>query len=126
MIMWKRFEFEASHKLPWHTGKCKDLHGHTYRLEIGLKGEVNRAEEASNSGMIADFSEVKQIVTEKIVDKFDHKHLNDFFKNPTAELIAEYIYDVLSVCFTHKITVRLWETSNSWVEVNEDSDKRDI
>ena len=72
----RHFEFEASHKLPNDEiyGKCSNLHGHRYELEIEVEGELKE------SGWICNFSEIKEIVNIAIVEKFDHAHLNQYFE----------------------------------------------
>ena len=111
----KKFEFEAAHFLPDYEGPCKNTHGHTYKLEVSLGGELTP--EAGYFGMIYDFSLLKKTVQEEIISKMDHSLLNNFFKNPTAELMVCWIRDQLITKFgTSLIRVRLYETSNSYAE----------
>lgn len=108
----KIFEFEAAHHLPNYNGACRNLHGHSYRLEITVAGEID-----DETGMIMDFSILKNIVNNNIISQWDHQNLNDFFILPTAENMGEWIVEVLSGLFPHLNVnlkkVRLWETSNS-------------
>ncbi len=61
----KRFRWEAAHRLPWHEGLCKNLHGHSYRMVVGLEGDVNAR------GMLMDFKELKALVA-PLVNAWDH------------------------------------------------------
>lgn len=87
MIIGKTFDFEASHQLPDEPvyGKCRNLHGHRYELAIEISGLIN------NKGWVMDFANLKKIVQERVIDKYDHQHLNNFFVIPTAEIILEQI-----------------------------------
>lgn len=113
MLLIKEFEFDAAHNLVHYHGKCERLHGHTYKLVVKLEGEPDR------EGMIFDFVELKKIVKERIIDKFDHAYLNDIISQPTAENIAIFVYnelkDVLKRdnCRLHEVEV--WETKTSGV-----------
>lgn len=68
----KEFNFEMAHALDHHKGKCKYLHGHSYKLFVTIKGVPNTSIDKSDSGMVLDFSELKQIVKTKIIDVYDH------------------------------------------------------
>lgn len=114
----KRFMFEAAHELPWHSGKCKHLHGHSYKLEVTLEGELN------DNGIVLDFDDLSIIVNEMIVKRYDHQYLNDFFSNPTAEMIARSIYHDITLGIEKNADlfkgvtlayVRLWETEKCFV-----------
>lgn len=111
--------FEAAHQLPHHAGKCARLHGHSYRAELVLEGEVLPADGSSGEGMVVDFSEVKA-AWELVHRNIDHAFLNDVlppdFQPTTAENIAAYLLDVLSVPLRQLVAVRLWETATSWAE----------
>lgn len=87
----KRFDFEAAHVLPWHPGKCKRLHGHSYKLEVDVTGNLDE------NGIVADFTDLKELVKNEVVDKYDHQNLNDYFGNPTAEVMAQKFFEILSV-----------------------------
>lgn len=116
----KRFTFEASHQLPWHQGKCQRLHGHSYKLEVTLK-----AESLDVNGIVIDFDVLSQIVDASVVRRFDHQHLNDFFPNPTAEVLATEIYRIIAHSLRETAgsviwvgSVRLWETEKCSVTVS--------
>jgi 6-pyruvoyltetrahydropterin/6-carboxytetrahydropterin synthase len=106
------FRFEAAHFLPQHPGKCKELHGHSYKLEVTIAGEVNE------SGMVMDFSEIQAIVDESIIQRWDHKLLNDSIDNPTAENIALICVELLRSRNLPLSSIKLWETEDGWVEVS--------
>jgi 6-pyruvoyltetrahydropterin/6-carboxytetrahydropterin synthase len=108
----KRFSFDSAHFLPNYVGKCKQLHGHTYHLEVILEGEPN-----PDTGMILDFAKLKQIVSIKVLDVLDHKLLNDVIEIPTAENIAIWIKERIINDLPGIIMLRLWETDDSYVEL---------
>ena len=66
----KEFSFEAAHALDGYDGPCREIHGHSYRLFVTVKGTP--AEDASKCGMVLDFGVLKRIVSEEIVSHFDH------------------------------------------------------
>lgn len=118
----KTFEFAAAHYLEHHGGKCQQLHGHTYRLEVTVEGAPQPVlPEFSGSGMIMDFGELKKIVNKTIGPKLDHRNLNESFPTyPTAELLAVQIFETLVWELPHGVSiarVRLYETSTSYAEV---------
>jgi len=104
------FYFDAAHFLPRYRGKCEQLHGHTYKLEVVVE------DKKKENGMVLDFNELKGIVKETVLDKLDHQNMNEIFENPTAENIAEWIFDELG----KKIplhSIKLWEGKGKWVEI---------
>ncbi|MBW2996034.1 6-carboxytetrahydropterin synthase QueD [Candidatus Woesearchaeota archaeon] len=109
MIVIREFRFEAAHKLPNYNGNCSKLHGHSYKLEVAVKGKVK-------NGMVIDFRELDSIVKEKVISILDHSYLNDTIKNPTAENIVKYIWNKLKPLNLHLL--RLWETEKSSVIYN--------
>jgi 6-pyruvoyltetrahydropterin/6-carboxytetrahydropterin synthase len=68
----KEFCFEASHALPNYDGLCRNIHGHSYKLFVCIKGSPNEDENSPKYGMIMDFSDLKKIVQKEIIDVFDH------------------------------------------------------
>ncbi|MCL2040533.1 MAG: 6-carboxytetrahydropterin synthase QueD [Bacteroidales bacterium] len=68
----KKFDFEMAHALKDYDGLCAHLHGHSYRLEVTVVGEPMRQPGHSKNGMVMDFSDLKKIVKEDIVDHCDH------------------------------------------------------
>jgi 6-pyruvoyltetrahydropterin/6-carboxytetrahydropterin synthase len=107
----KIFRFEAAHVLPFHAGKCSRMHGHSYRLEVGVRGPIRT--EGPARGMIEDFDEIRRIVRETAIDSLDHTTLNDFIENPTAEHIVMWIWKRLESALSGLDELVLWETANS-------------
>ena len=68
----KQFEFEMAHALHGYDGVCKNIHGHSYRLQVCVIGSVVQTTKASNDGMVMDFSELKKIVQLFVISEFDH------------------------------------------------------
>ena len=68
----KEFNFEASHALWNYDGKCKNLHGHSYILFVTVIGSPIKDSQNVKNGMVMDFGDLKKLVNELIVDKFDH------------------------------------------------------
>ncbi|MCM8831421.1 MAG: 6-carboxytetrahydropterin synthase QueD [Candidatus Omnitrophica bacterium] len=107
--------FSAAHYLRAYKGKCENLHGHNWRVEV-----VVSSEKLNKIGMVIDFSKLKKM-TNNILSQLDHKPLNkiDFFKknNPSSEEIARYIFLKLKQthlpknCYIEE--VRIWETDTS-------------
>jgi 6-pyruvoyltetrahydropterin/6-carboxytetrahydropterin synthase len=109
MLITKKFSFDSAHKLINYKGKCQFLHGHTYLLNVTLKGNVDK-----KSGMVFDFSAIKMIVEKKVLDILDHSYINDIIKQPTAENMAVWIWEHLEKDLPiYKI--ELWETPDSYV-----------
>lgn len=73
----KRFRWEGAHRLPWHTGGCENLHGHSYEMWVEFEGEPDER------GMLIDFKEIKSVI-KPLVDAWDH-----------ATLVAEYDADLM-------------------------------
>jgi 6-pyruvoyltetrahydropterin/6-carboxytetrahydropterin synthase len=100
----KSFRFEAAHRLPWHPGRCSRPHGHSYRIEIAVRGPVGA------NGIVIDFDDVSAAARLAVLDAYDHQDLNHILENPTAENIAA---DALRRLRQHGLPaswVRLWET----------------
>ena len=93
MEIWKEFRFEAAHLLPNlpEGHKCRRLHGHSYRVRVYARGELDE-----RLGWVTDFADIK-IAVEPIREQLDHRHLNEIegLENPTAEIIARWIWDRL-------------------------------
>jgi len=84
----KQFNFEAGHALYGYDGKCKNVHGHSYKLSVTVSGEPITDNTNVKFGMVIDFSDLKKIVKEEIVDVFDHATV--FNQNtPHIELAKE-------------------------------------
>jgi len=106
-------KFSSAHYLREYKGKCEELHGHNWHVEV-----TSRDRELNSIGMVVDFGKLKKELNE-ILQYLDHKHLNEIehFKtaNPTSENIARYIYDKLTEKAPEiKINaVTVWETDSS-------------
>jgi 6-pyruvoyltetrahydropterin/6-carboxytetrahydropterin synthase len=107
----KHFRFEAAHVLPFHPGKCARMHGHSYSLEVGVRGKLRIAGPAC--GMIQDFDEIRRLVREAVIEQLDHQTLNDFIENPTVEHIVLWIWRRLEPLLEGLDELVLWETSTS-------------
>ncbi|MDO4627029.1 MAG: 6-carboxytetrahydropterin synthase QueD [Pasteurellaceae bacterium] len=134
----KEFSFDMAHILDGHDGKCQNLHGHTYKLQVEICGQdLNPS--GAKKGMIIDFSDLKTIVKRAILDPMDHAFIYDetspreckianllqelhskTFAMPTrttAEEIARFIFNVLKEQENLSLSaVRLWETPTSFCE----------
>ena len=142
----RKLEFDAGHRIPDHKSQCRNLHGHRYTIEITLVGEVIEEEGSSDNGMLMDFSDVKSLAHEHLVDVWDHAFLvyekdapvRDFLaglpdhktvvinKIPTVENLARTAFDILKPVYSdrygtglklHKLV--LHETPNCWAEIME-------
>ncbi len=115
MLVTKVFTFDSAHALTQYHGKCERLHGHTYKLEVTVEGEVK------DDGMVMDFVQLKDVVKRDVIDKLDHQNLNDLFENPSSELLAKWIWEKVSVAEELAAAevklheVKLWETATSAV-----------
>ena len=84
----KQFNFETGHALYGYDGKCKNVHGHSYKLSVTVSGKPIKDNTNVKYGMVIDFGDLKKIVASEIVNKFDHATV--FNKNtPHIELAAE-------------------------------------
>ncbi len=75
MLITRRLEFDAGHRIPDHKSQCRHLHGHRYAIEITLSGDIIRQDGDAANGMVMDFSEVKAIAKAHVVDVWDHAFL---------------------------------------------------
>jgi 6-pyruvoyltetrahydropterin/6-carboxytetrahydropterin synthase len=110
MRLCREFYFDAAHYIPDYKGKCEQLHGHTYKLEVVIKGDIQ------DDGMVVDFVKMKEIVHTTVIEKLDHHALNEIFDNPTAEHIIEWISTQLKGKLPVS-SIRLWEGQGKWVEI---------
>jgi len=105
----KQFSFETGHALYGYDGKCKNVHGHSYKLSVTVIGKPITDTSNVKYGMVIDFTDLKQIVKEEIVDQFDHATV--FNQNtPHVELAQE-----LSTRGHHVILVDYQPTSENMV-----------
>ena len=107
--------FSAAHYLKGYEGKCKNLHGHTFKVEVTVMGD-----QLDELGMVADFGILKERLND-LLETMDHSCLSDleYFKdiNPTSENIAKLIYEQYSVLVSplEVKCVRVWESDTSCV-----------
>lgn len=114
-------DFASAHSLRDYPGDCAKLHGHNWKIEVEVIGH-----ELNDIGMLIDFKEIKRHA-KAVIDELDHSYLNDhsYFKeiNPTAENIAQYIYQTLQTRIAsnrlkmHRLTV--WENDRNCVIYSE-------
>ena len=136
----KKFDFEAGHALYGYDGKCKNLHGHSYKLWVTVIGEPIADAENIKCGMVIDFGDLKRIVNDKIIEQFDHsmvfnaqsphRVLADELQakghriikvdyQPTSEnLVVDFAQRIAEELPSHitLFSVRLQETDSSYAE----------
>ena len=135
----KEFKFEMAHALHGYDGLCKNIHGHSYRLWVTIKGSVKNDLGHTKDGMVLDFGDLKKIVNREIVKKYDHSLVLNA-KSPHAQIDLSAFEKVfyldfqptsenLVLCFSEKIQqnlpnstqllkVVLSETATSFAEWN--------
>lgn len=138
MKITKEITFDSAHMLSNYDGKCNNLHGHTYKLQIEVEGDVN-----TKTCMLIDFNELKEIINANIMRMFDHAlifstpHCRDEAEEAlyewaikynkkyyvmlrgktTCEYMAPEIKNILQKTLVgFDVKVRLWETPTSFVE----------
>ena len=140
----RKLEFDAGHRIPDHKSQCRNLHGHRYTLEVTLVGAVIEEEGSSDNGMIMDFSDVKALAKEHLVDAWDHAFLAyekdtvvlEFLDSipghktviidriPTVENLAQTAFNILKAAYQDRYgtglrlqKLVLHETPNCWAEI---------
>ncbi len=110
MIVGVSETFDSAHYLPNHP-KCGKVHGHTYKVEVEVEGELK-------DGMVIDFEDIKAILKD-VVAKFDHRLINDFMENPTCENICLAIFNEIKdrLKDLKVIRVRVYENPDKWAEI---------
>jgi len=107
----KTFRFEAAHHLASvpDTHKCRRLHGHSYRVDVHVTGEVDGV-----SGMVMDFGLIVAAVA-PIIEQLDHRLLNDIagLENSTSERIARYIWDHAKPLLPGLSALTIWESDTA-------------
>lgn len=133
----KEFSFEMAHALKHYTGKCENIHGHTYHLSVTVAGHVISSSGSPYDGMVIDFGDLKKIIQEKVLDAFDHALvinqedsrrdlLNGLHTKliltpyqPTSENLILYFVKRIKESLTPGLmlhSVKLRETSSSFAE----------
>jgi 6-pyruvoyltetrahydropterin/6-carboxytetrahydropterin synthase len=147
MLITRRLEFDAGHRIPSHHSKCRHLHGHRYAIEVTLSGSIITEAGAAEQGMVMDYSEVKRIANVALVDLWDHAFLVyrqdldvlQFLQSlddhktvvldtpPTAENLALTAFRILDAAYRDTYgnqlrleQVRLFETPNCWADAVRD------
>ncbi|OSM02324.1 6-pyruvoyl trahydropterin synthase family protein [Magnetofaba australis] len=131
MKITKQFRFEAAHRLPYHDGRCRREHGHSYLLELTFEGPVRAVDPNDpQSGFVVDFGRIKQIVQPELIDRYlDHHDLNQTVPEipyTSAEHLAAWI---VGWCMRHVDgqpgigaarvhSARLWETISALAEAD--------
>ncbi|HEU4621383.1 MAG TPA: 6-carboxytetrahydropterin synthase QueD [Burkholderiaceae bacterium] len=137
----RRLEFDAGHRIPDHGSQCRHLHGHRYAIEVTVEGPIHDAPGRADNGMVLDFSDVKTIVRDVVVDPWDHAFLvwrDDAVvramlssipnhktvvldRVPTAENLAAHAFELIDAALHQRfgdtltlVCVRLYETPNCW------------
>jgi 6-pyruvoyltetrahydropterin/6-carboxytetrahydropterin synthase len=121
------FTFEASHQLrrdDWSDeentavyGNCVRLHGHSYRLVVTVRGAIDDA-----TGMVVNFRDIKEAVDQRIIDRLDHRHINDVLGElSTAENLCYWIGRQLAPVFGAQLyRIELWETRTAYAALGEE------
>jgi 6-pyruvoyltetrahydropterin/6-carboxytetrahydropterin synthase len=121
VLISKEFTFDSAHHLHCYEGKCQNLHGHTYRLQVIMSGQTD------DRGITIDFSDVKRITKLYVIDRLDHQYLNEVLPlmNTTAENMVVWIYEQIQAALLKEDTnssirleeIRLWETPTSFAAI---------
>ena len=109
------YTFAAGHALRGYKGKCENVHGHNYKVQVTVAGERLNA-----TGLLMDFVELRAAI-KGLVDRLDHRFLNDLppfdVLNPSAENLAKYFYDGLDPRVREQgnrvSAVKVWETDTT-------------
>jgi 6-pyruvoyltetrahydropterin/6-carboxytetrahydropterin synthase len=99
---------DCAHSLPGHP-KCGSLHGHTYKVEIVVEGHMT-------GGMLVDFADLKADVR-SVLQRYDHRNLNDVLEYPSVENICQRLADDLKATLRFPFTIRVYEGAGKWAEV---------
>lgn len=152
MRITRRLEFDSGHRIPDHQSQCRHLHGHRYAIEITLQGDVICQAGSPLNGMVMDFSDIKALAKETLIDAWDHaflvwrgdSSLVSFLESlsghktvvldvvPTAENLAAVAFDLLDRIYRDTYgnhlrleQVRLYETPNCWADAMRGELKRE-
>lgn len=107
-------QFAAAHQLRGYKGKCENMHGHNWRVQVSISSE-----KLNDIGIVMDFHDLKDI-TNEVISPLDHTLLNEIFPfteiNPSSENIAKWIFESLHKQLNDIVkvnTVTVWESENS-------------
>ncbi len=135
----KQFNFETAHALWNYDGKCKNIHGHTYKMFVTIIGEPNQNELSPKFGMVMYFGDLKRIIKENIIDIYDHtvilnrnaqaekfKNIEQMFDRfiitdyqPTCENMVIEFSEIIKSKLPNNLSLhnlRLYETETSYAE----------
>jgi 6-pyruvoyltetrahydropterin/6-carboxytetrahydropterin synthase len=135
----KSFTFEMAHALWNYDGPCRNIHGHSYKLFVTVKGEPSLDNKSPKLGMVIDFSDLKRIVKHEIIDAFDHSVvISSRASHPEIERVEQmfdkyYVVDYQPTCenlvnemarmlkrilpkHIELFSLKLVETETSWAE----------
>ena len=105
----KIFHFEMAHALHHYQGLCRNIHGHSYQLDVTIKGEISTEKNSSTVGMVMDFSELKKIVQDFIINQFDHSlvlNVATCKKRAAFNYVAIKVSEMQKCCFNiNKTTI---------------------
>lgn len=100
--------FSSAHRLPEYDGPCRNLHGHTWKAVFIIEGPIRE------NGMVCDFKTVKKLLDNLLPD---HQFLNDILPNPTAELLAQHLFQNIGAELAKQNlklkTLEIWESENA-------------
>lgn len=123
----KEWTFHAAHQLPNHDGACQRLHGHSYKLEVSVSGWVKPANGDPDEGMVLDFGVLKDIYMGEVEPFVEHQDLNVTLAGvcplTTSENVAGWMLRIFHEALSRReikfeaLSVKLWETPTSHVEV---------
>jgi 6-pyruvoyltetrahydropterin/6-carboxytetrahydropterin synthase len=121
VLISKEFTFDSAHHLHCYEGKCQSLHGHTYKLQVIMRGKVD------HRGITIDFGDIKRIAKARIIDHLDHQYLNEVLPpmNTTAENMVVWMFEQIHAALIEEKLypdvmleeIRLWETPTSYAAV---------
>jgi 6-pyruvoyltetrahydropterin/6-carboxytetrahydropterin synthase len=116
MKIMQAFSFEAAHLLPnvAEEHRCRQLHGHSYRVELRLEGPVDPV-----TGFVVDFFAI-EAAFKPLLERLDHHYLNEIegLENPTAENIAIWIWERTKKALPQLANVIVYETRDCWADYN--------
>ncbi|HMK47309.1 MAG TPA: 6-carboxytetrahydropterin synthase QueD [Methanocella sp.] len=102
---------DSAHFLPGHE-TCGCMHGHTYKVELIIKGEKKE------TGMVMDFYDLKKALRKTLAD-YDHRCLNDIIEFPSVENLCESVYNRLKAEIPFPFVLKMWEGKGKWCEIGD-------